>query len=277
MIKKRISNILFISILIVLAILFAFPIFWTFTMVFKERSDIFTMTPPILPTHWTLANLKEAISISGALNFFKNSLIVSIATSFIVVVLSTTCGYGLRRLAGRSSKRLSQSILMMRMVPIMVMTIPLFLIFKSLDLNDSLPSLILCYAALSLPLAIWLCMGFYGSIPDSIYEAAVVDGASEFRMFFNISLPLIANSIVVVVLLTFFFAWNELALAMVLINKDEYRTMAVGIRYWTADAFETPYARMAAAGIICIIPTIIITIMAQKYLVKGFTGGAIKG
>ena len=96
-------------------------------------------------------------------------------------------------------------------------------------------------------------------------------------MFKSIGLPLISNSIVVVVLQTFFFAWNELALAMVLINKTENRTMAVGIKYWAGNTLETPFARMAAAGMVCIIPTIVITVFAQNYLVKGFVNGAVKG
>lgn len=93
---------------------------------------------------------------------------------------------------------------MLRMIPVMVMTIPFYLLFKQLGWINSLPALTLCYTALSLPLATWLCMGFYRNIPDSIYEAAVVDGANEFQLFYRIGLPLIANSIVVVVLQTFF-------------------------------------------------------------------------
>lgn len=262
---------------ILLALVFAFPLFWTFTMSFKERTDIFTMNPPILPTVWTWNNFKEVFSTSGAAQFFRNSFLVSAMTTMIVVLLSTTCAFGLQRMAGKSSERLSDSILMLRMIPVMVLTIPLYLIFRQLGWINSLPALTMCYVALSLPLAIWLCLGFYGGIPESIYEAAVMDGANEFQLFKDIGLPLIANSIVVVVLQTFFFAWNELTLAMVLINKTENRTMAVGIKYWAGNTLETPFARMAAAGMVCIIPTVIITVIAQNYLVKGFVNGAVKG
>lgn len=256
--KEKIHNVIFRLLLLVLAVMFVFPIFWTLTMSFKERTDIFTSTPPLFPSTWTLKNFQEVFGTSGAFTFFKNSFFVSVCTTVLVIIFSTTCAYGLQRLSGRSSERLSGMILMLRMIPVMVMTIPFYLLFKKLGWINSLPALTLCYTAISLPLAIWLCMGFYGNIPDSIYEAAVVDGAGEFQLFWKVGLPLIANSIVVIVLQTFFFAWNELTLAMVLINKDENRTMAVGIKYWAANTLETPYARMAAAGMICIVPTVII-------------------
>lgn len=275
--KKRVLNVVYRIVAILLALIFAFPLFWTFTMSFKERGDIFTTSPPLFPTVWTWNNFREVFSTSGAAQFFRNSFLVSVMTTVIVVVLSTTCAFGLQRMAGKSSERLSNSILMLRMIPVMVLTIPLYLIFRRLGWINSLPGLTMCYAALSLPLAIWLCLGFYGGIPESVYEAAVMDGANEFQLFKNIGLPLIANSIVVVVLQTFFFAWNELTLAMVLINRTENRTMAVGIKYWAGNTLETPFARMAAAGMVCIIPTIIITVLAQNYLVKGFVNGAVKG
>ena len=238
--KNKISEFLFKLCLLAAAVLFLFPIFWTFTMSFKERTDIFTNMPPLFPHTWTLENFREVFGTSGAFTFFKNSFFVSICTTTLVVLFSSTCAYGLQRLSGKSSQRLSGAVLMLRMIPVMVMTIPFYLLFKQLGWINSLPALTLCYTALSLPLATWLCMGFYRNIPDSIYEAAVVDGANEFQLFFRIGLPLIANSIVVVVLQTFFFAWNELTLAMVLINKDENRTMAVGIKYWAANTLETP-------------------------------------
>lgn len=275
--KKKVSDGIFKLMSLILALIFAFPLFWTFTMSFKERTDIFTTNPPVFPSVWTLDNYKEVFSTSGALNFFKNSFFVSVVTTAAVVLLATTCGYGLHRLSGKNSRRLSNAVLMMRMIPVMVMTIPFYLMFKSLGWINSLPALTLVYTALSLPLAIWLCLGFYGGIPDSIYEAAVMDGANELRLFKDIALPLVSNSIVVIVLQTFFFAWNELTLAMVLINKTENRTMAVGIKYWAGNTLETPFARMAAAGMVCIIPTILITIFAQNYLVKGFVSGAVKG
>lgn len=275
--KKKVLNIVYRIFIIMLALIFAFPLFWTFTMSFKERGDIFTTDPPLLPTIWTLDNFREVFSTSGAVHFFRNSFLVSAMTTVVVVVLSTTCAFGLQRMAGKSSERLSNAILMLRMIPVMVLTIPLYLIFRRLGLINSLPALTMCYVALSLPLAIWLCLGFYAGIPNGIFEAAVMDGASEFQLFKDIGLPLISNSIVVVVLQTFFFSWNELTLAMVLINKTENRTMAVGIKYWAGNTVETPFARMAAAGMVCIIPTVIITIFAQNYLVKGFVNGAVKG
>ena len=275
--KRKIGNIVYRGIVILLALVFFFPLFWTLTMSFKEREDIFTTDPPLFPTVWTLDNFREVFSTSGAAQFFRNSFLVSVLTTVLVVILSTTCAFGLQRMAGRGSERLSNSILMLRMIPVMVLTIPLYLIFRQFGWINSLAALTMCYVALSLPLAIWLCLGFYGGIPASIYEAAVMDGASEFQLFKSIGLPLISNSIVVVVLQTFFFAWNELALAMVLINKTENRTMAVGIKYWAGNTLETPFARMAAAGMVCIIPTIVITVFAQNYLVKGFVNGAVKG
>ena len=275
--KRKPRNILFSILILIVSLIYIFPVFWTFTMSFKERGDIFTFSPPILPSVWTLDNYREVFSTSGAIRFFANSLFVATATTIIVVILSTTSAYGIQRLSRKQNERISNAILLLRMIPAMVLTIPFYLLFKKMGWINSLPALIMCYVAVNLPLAIWLCRGFYHNIPDSIYEAAVMDGASEFQLFKDIGLPLIVNSIIVIALQTFFAAWNELSLSMILISKEEYRTMAVGIKYWTSNTLETPYARMAAAGMICIIPTAVITVILQNYLVKGFVTGAVKG
>lgn len=275
--KKEVGNIFFKVFLIMLAVIYIFPVFWTLTMSFKTRSDIFTYKPPFFPTVWTLENYREVFSSSGAGIFFRNSLFVSVLTMVIVILLSTTSAYGIQRMTRKANERVSNFILLLRMIPSMVLTIPYYLMFKEFGWINSLPALSMCYAATGLPLAIWLCRGFYRSIPETIYEAAIVDGANEFQLFHYIGLPLIGNSIIVIALQTFFAAWNELTLAMILINKNGYRTMAVGISYWASDMLETPYARMAAAGMVCIIPTVIITVILQNYLVKGLISGAVKG
>ena len=138
------------------------------------------------------------------------------------------------------------------MVPVMVCQLPFYLLFRQFGLINSLPALSLIYAALSLPLAIWLSLGFYRNIPESVYEAAMVDGCTEWQLFADIAFPLAQGSIVVVVL-------------------------AVGIRYFVSNTLETPYARMAAAGMVCIVPTVLITVFMQNYLIQGFVQGAVKG
>ena len=265
---------LFVTIML---LIFSFPIFWSFLMSFKERGDIFTLTPSFFPTVWSLEEYKNVLSMGGAARFFLNSTLVAIGTTIISVFLATTCGYGLQRMSGKSSERFSNAILMLRMVPVMVCQLPFYLLFRRFNLINSLPALSLIYAALSLPLAIWLSLGFYRNIPESIYEAAMVDGCTEWQLFADIAFPLAKGSIVVVVLNVFFFAWNELSLSMVLINKEQYRTMAVGIRYFVSNTLETPYARMAAAGMVCIVPTVLITVFMQNYLIQGFVQGAVKG
>lgn len=276
--KKRRPGKIFVSLFVgVMLALFLLPMVWTFLMSFKPREDIFTLSPPFFPSRWTLDEYRQVLSMSGAARFFLNSTLVALGTTVISVFLATTCGYGLHRMAGKSSTRLSNAVLMLRMVPIMVCQVPFYLLFRQLGLINSLPALSLVYCALSLPLAIWLSLGFYANIPDSIYEAAMVDGCSEWQLFMRIAFPLAAGSVVVVVLNVFFFAWNEFSLAMVLINKEQYRTMAVGIRYFVTNTLETPYGRMAAAGMVCIVPTVIITVFMQNYLIKGFVQGAVKG
>lgn len=271
------GNMLTIFFVVFMLLLFIFPIFWTFLMSFKGREDIFTLTPPFFPSVWHWDEYRNVLNMGGAARFFINSTLVALGTTAVSVLLSTTCGYGLQRLSGKSSQRISNMVLMLRMVPTMVCQVPFYLLFRQLGLINSLPALTFVYAALSLPLAIWLSLGFYRNIPESLYEAAMVDGCTEWQLFARIAFPLAKGSVVVVVLNVFFFAWNEFSLAMVLINKEQYRTMAVGIRYFVTNTLETPYARMAAAGIVCIVPTVIITVFMQNYLIQGFVQGAVKG
>lgn len=271
------GKILVVVFVVAMLLLFMFPIFWSFLMSFKPREDIFTLTPSFFPSVWSLEEYQKVLSMGGAARFFFNSTLVALGATALGVFLSTTCGYGLQRMSGKSSQHLSNAVLMLRMVPTMVCQVPFYLLFRQLKLINSLPALAVIYAALSLPLAIWLSLGFYRNIPDSVYEAAMVDGCTEWQLFARIAFPLAKGSIVVVVLNVFFFAWNEFSLAMVLINKEQYRTMAVGIRYFVTNTLETPYARMAAAGMVCVVPTVIITVLMQNYLIQGFVQGAVKG
>jgi len=246
-------------------------------MSFKDRADIFTYTPPVLPTTWVWSNYQEVLSQGNVPTFFWNSLKISVATTVINLFFATTCAYGIARVAGTMSRQIANGVLLLRMVPGMVMTIPYYLVYKQMNLIDNHWALILAYAALSSTLGIWLCLGFYRNIPEEIYEAGMVDGCTEIQMFTKIAFPLIANSIVVVALNVFFFAWNEFTMAILLLSKTEIRTLSVGIRYLISDTLELPYARIAATGVIAILPTILATIFMQNYMVKGFVAGAIKG
>ncbi len=185
--KNPLGKWLLILFVLVLLVLFALPMIWTALMSFKGREDIFTLTPPFLPSQWRLDEYREVFSLSGVGRFFINSSVVAMLTTAISVVLASTCGYGLHRISGRSSERLSTAILMMRMVPTMVCTIPFYLLFRQFNLINSLPALALCYTALSMPLAIWLSLGFYRCIPESIYESGMVDGCTEWGLFIRIA------------------------------------------------------------------------------------------
>ena len=137
--------------------------------------------------------------------------------------------------------------------------------------------LVVAYCTFSLPMSVWLFLGFYEEIPREIYESASIDGCSSYRMYWAIALPLVLPSISVVAILCFIGAWNEFGLALTLTFKDTSKTLPIAINSMIQRDRDTPFGSIAAAGTLSMVPAIILSLTMQKYIVKGFTAGAVKG
>ncbi len=263
--------------LLLFTIVFIFPIYWAVTMSFKEKADILVTVPHYIPKRITLSNYTDIFQKSGFANFTLNSAKISIITTLLCVITASMAGFALSRYAFRGRKILSGGIFVIRMVPGLVYTVPLYIIYDKLGLLDNHIGLIAAYCTFSLPLSIWLFLSFYEEIPREIYESAVMDGCSEYRLFASIAMPLVLPSISVVAILCFIGAWNEFGLALTLTFNDSFKTLPIAINSMIQRERDTPFGSIAAAGTLTMLPAIILSLTTQKYIVKGFTAGAVKG
>lgn len=258
-------------------ILFIFPIYWVVTMSFKEKADILVTVPHYFPKRFTLSNYTDIFEKSGFSIFALNSAKISIITTLLCVATASMAGFALSRYTFRGRAAVSGGIFVIRMVPGLVYTVPLYIIYNKLGLLDNHLGLILAYCTFSLPLSIWLFLSFYEEVPKEIYESACIDGCSEYRLFSSIALPLVMPSISVVAILCFIGAWNEFGLALTLTFKDTFKTLPIAINSMIQRERDTPFGSIAAAGTLAMVPAIILSLTTQKYIVKGFTAGAVKG
>ncbi len=274
---ERNTRIVMFILMTILTAGFLFPIYWAVTMSFKEKADILVAVPQYFPQRVTLSNYLDIFKKSSYGVFAWNSAKVAVITTLLCVFAAAMAGFALTRFAFKGRKVVSNGIFVIRMVPALVYTVPLYMIYNQIGLLDNHMGLILAYCTFSLPISIWLFLSFYEEVPREIYESGVIDGCSEYRLFRSFALPLVVPSISVVAILCFIGAWNEFGLALTLTFKDVYKTLPIAINTMIQRERDTPFGSLAAAGTLAMLPAIILSLTTQKYIVKGFTAGAVKG
>ena len=275
--------------------LFFLPILWWMLASIKPTQEILSAPPKLFgfePTlNWyrvvlgntdpTSFNLEETGSVgrgSGGSTFYsipylRDSAIIGIGSTLLVIVLSAPAAYALSRFTLRRRKDIAFWVLSQRMMPPIVAAFPLFFVFRQLQWIDTYHGLILVHAAITAPLAILLLMSFFDEVPSDLDDAARVDGATRFQAFLN-SLQLIRGGIVATAVLTFIFSWNEFLLSLVL-TTGIIRTVPVASSTFTT-AFLTEWGYLAALGTTSMIPIFIFILLVQRHLVRGLTLGAVK-
>lgn len=275
--KNKAVGLLILVLMIIIGIFFFFPLYWTVLTSIKTSDQVFVEKPVFFTSTIYLGNYLEIFQQTDALVFFRNSLIVSLATTGISLILATMAGFGFCRYNFKGKRAVQNSVLVVRMIPVMVYTIPYYVIYSKINLLDTITGLVLAYIAFALPLAIWLAINFFDEIPKEIFESAEIDGCSEYGLYLKIALPLVKAGLVVISILVFIAAWNEFGLALVLQSSDAKKTLPIGIASMIQTNKDTPSGSLAAAGVIAMIPAIILSLTTQKYIVKGTMVGAVKG
>lgn len=273
--KKKFS--VSLAVLIVFALLFLFPIYWTVTTAFKSPNQIMTNPPEFFPKHFTWDNFVEVFTQQNIGTFFTNSLVVSISATLVTLFLASLAGYGFSRFRFHGRDLSMMLIIVVRMIPALIYMVPYYIIFNNIGMLDSKLGLVVVYITANLPLAIWLATGFFDEIPREVFESAKIDGASEFRVYWKIALPLVVPGLVVISVLVFLATYNEFGTALVLLFNDANKTLPVGISGMLQLQKDTPYGLLAAAGTVAMIPAFILALTTQKYVQKGITAGAVKG
>jgi len=261
--------------LLVWTIITLYPLIFTVVSSLKTQNDMFS----------NLFGLPKAIIFDNYIKLFTqikmgrniiNSLIVSTCTVALQMTISSAAAFVLARFNFRIKTGVRVFFMFGLLVPIQSVMVPVAMIAKQVNGYNSLLFLTVIYTAFQLPYYIFILTGFMKNIPKEIEESAVIDGASFHRVFINFIVPLSIPSIASLSILSFFSAWNELLLALILLKKDTTRTVSVALLTFAGDMF-ADYPGLCAAVVVTVIPTVIIYILLQKNIVQGIAAGAVKG
>lgn len=262
--------------LIIFAIIQVFPLYWLFTFALKDNNEIFGGNVAGLPKNWRWGNFKVAFVEANVFSYFTNSVFVTAVTIIGVLVVSATAAYALERMIWKARETFLKIILLGLMVPIHAALLPLFLVLSRMHILNSYLALIIPYIAFGLPMAVYLFTSFFASIPREMEEAAAIDGAGIYKIFFTIIFPLIKPALATVSIFTFIGTWNELMFAVTFVNKAKYKTLTVGIMSMVG-AYTTKWGEIGAGLMIATIPTIIIYLLLSKQVQDSLVAGAVKG
>jgi len=258
---------------LVLAALALAPFAWLLLMSFKTNAEIFRF-PPRLIFEPTLDNY-AALWSSEFRRSFANSLAVSLASTALALLLGVPGAYALSRWAGRGGGAITLWILASRMAPPIAFTIPYFLVYRHLELLDTLTGLVIIYLTFNLSLVIWMMRPFFDQLPRALEEAAWIDGAGPWQGFTRILLPLSGPGLAATAILCFLFAWNDFFFALILTRTEAMTAPVAVVNFMNYEGWE--WGRIAAGGTMVMLPVLVFSLLVRRYLVHGLTGGALKG
>ena len=261
------------AVVLALAALALAPFAWLLVMSFKTNAEIFRF-PPRLLFEPTLGNY-AALWSSEFRGSFVNSLVVSVSSTLAALLIGVPGAYALSRWSGRGGGAITLWILASRMAPPIAFTIPYFLVYRHLELLDTLTGLVIIYLTFNLSLVIWMMRPFFDQLPRALEEAAWIDGAGMWQSFVRIVLPLSGPGLAATAILCFLFAWNDFFFALILTRTEAMTAPVAVVNFMNYEGWE--WGRIAAGGTMVMLPVLVFSLAVRKYLGHGLTGGALKG
>lgn len=249
-----------------------FVFFWMLSLSLKSELENMAYPPVFIPTTFTLQSYIDTIEGRNFFRYLYNSLIVSGLSTLIGLVIGVPAGYGIAR---AKANRLAAFVLVSRITPGLSYLIPLFILFRYLDLIGTLVPMILIHLVITLPITIWVMIGFFETLPQELEDSATVDGCNAWQAFRHIALPLSRPGITVAAILSFIFSWNNFVFGIVLTGR-ETRTLPVAV-YNSMSFEQIAWGPLAASALIVTLPVLILTIIVQKEIIHGMTAGGLKG
>ena len=249
------------------------PFLWLLQMSFKSNDLILQFPPPLIFTP-TLENYTSLWQSAFSASFVNSLLSASVSTGF-ALLLGVPAAYALSKWAGRGRQALSFAILVTRMAPPIAFTIPSFLFYRWIGLLDTITGLVLVYTSFNLPLVIWMMQPFFETVPVSLEEAALVDGAPIRTVFLRIVLPMVAPGIAATAILCFLYAWNDFFFALILTRTNARTAPVAVVNFMNYEGWE--WGKIAAGGSLVMAPVLIFSLAVRRHLVSGLTAGAVKG
>lgn len=251
-----------------------FPIAWMVS--FSLRTNLDASVPGFLPPTPTLENYLRMWSVAPFVEFFRNSVLVTLGSVIVALVLGTPAAYALARLRVRGRAAVTGGLVFSQVLPVALLVVPLFLLARRVGIYDSVVGLVIVYVGLLLPLTVLLLRSFFVQIPIEVEEAASVDGASVTTVFRSIALPLARPGLVTAAIFVAVVTWEEYLIALTLTTSSAARTLPVGLTYFTQQ-YGTDYAGLMAASVVSSIPMLILFMFLGRYFVRNISAGAVTG
>jgi len=276
-------QILIYTLVILIFLLTIAPFCWLIISSISMKAELLSVPPHWIPKNPTLKSYKEILfggaRTTRAARYFKqavgNSIVVAGSATALCLAIGSIASYSFTRLRFRGRRPLLLTILATQMIPAVGIIIPIYVVMMNLRLLDTHLGLFVTYSSFVLPLMIWIMMGYFQTIPVDIEDAARIDGCSRLGALFRVVLPLAAPGLAATGIFAFIVAWNEFFIALVL-TESKAKTLPVLISEFSTK-FGADYVMMSTGGVLASLPPVILALTFQKFIIKGLTGGAVKG
>ena len=245
---------------------------WMLSLSLKNEVDNMAFPPVFIPNPPVLDNFIQVFEKNDFLTYTLNSIFVSFGATGLALLLGVPAGFGI---AKAQAGKAAAVIMIARVTPGLSYLIPLFLIFQWLEMTGTLWPLLITHLVITVPIVVWVMIGFFEGLPQELEEAALVDGATIWQAFLHVALPLARPGIVVAMILAFIFSWNNFIFGVVLAGR-ETRTLPVAV-YNVISFEQISWGPLAAAALLVTAPVLLITLLMQKEIVHGLTAGGVKG
>lgn len=273
--KRKAGRILVYVILIFYALISIYPLIWMLLYSFKDNTEIFITNPFGLPQVWHFENYLDALSAFDVVTYFKNSMIVAFFTILLVELFALLFCYVVSRVQNKVTRFFHFLLSSGMFIPVQAIMIPLIIVVRRFGLTNSLWSVIIPYAALGLPFACMLFYGFYLGIPIELEESAFMEGANLGIIFFRVILPQMKSPAVVLVIYQFMSCWNEFNLALIMLTKNNIKTLPLGlVNFWTS--YQAQWGQVGAAMIMASIPVLLIYLFFSNQIADAMSTSGMK-
>ena len=260
---------------IILTLLWLFPYIYVICCSFKPGAEVIAVPPSFFPKTFSVENFTQLFARMDAGSFLVNSLIAAVCSTVIALILGSLAAYAIQRSGAKLSVLLVVLILCLKMIPTSSIAVPIYEIICNIGLYDTRIALVIVYAAINMPFVMWTMLSFYEGIPTTLDEAAYVDGASSLQTFRKVILPICTPGLATAFIFTLFLAWNDFLVAL-LLTSMKAKTFTVGLAGFLS-AYNLDLGPMCAGAFLFSFPVMILSMLAQRYIVQGMTAGAVKG
>jgi multiple sugar transport system permease protein len=280
-VKRRLLKAAHLITLFVAMTIICLPGLWIVLNSLRPTVEIMAKPPVWIPRELSFDAYVAMFSGVGkggipVIDYFRNSLIISITSTAIAIAIGMSGGYAFARYRFRGKSMMFLGFMLTRTVPGIALSLPLFILYARIGIIDTHFGLIITYVALNVPFTIWLIDGFFRQVPKDLAEAAQIDGCTRWQAFWQVEFPLAGPGIASAAIFAFLTSWNEFALASQLTRSVNSKTLPVGLLDYTSE-FTIDWRGMCALAVVMIVPALTLTFLVQKHLVGGLTSGAVKG